>query len=469
MSRRAFFCKLVFCAVFSASIFNFYTKASTLFSSAHRPRSATQHGDVNCPSNDLANDVLIVLRTGATESRDKVPVHFRTTLRCVPNFVVVSDYTEVLDGIAVQDVLGDVSATTKRSHPDFKLYHHLQEHGRKGLPKHTVATGLSGSYKGDYMQTDDDGWKLDKWKFLPMIDHAYKHKPDAKWFVFIEADTYLSWHNLLQYLSKFDASKPYYIGKHLYIDGVQFGYGGAGFVMSNPAMRKVSKRRSSHVTEFEDFTAAHWVGDCALGKVLEDVDVPLHRAFPHFQGDSPATLDPGVTKIDRDLWCYAMITYHHVSPTEIEELWQFEQEWYKRHDIVLRHRDVFMDFVRPKISSFITAWDNMADAEIYNAYDHVGSKDELEHNAWKSFEHCRALCEERKSCIQFSFDTGSCAISTRFTLGYARLGERIRSGWMLDRVDGLFSSLDDKCGVRDWFAPEEDGKIELKMRRKRVV
>ncbi|KAH7086377.1 hypothetical protein FB567DRAFT_69413 [Paraphoma chrysanthemicola] len=469
MPFRTLLCRLLFCAIFSVSIINIFTKAS---SPSLRFRNAPSASEVNnfiCPQSQLADDILVVLRTGATESREKLPVHFRTTLRCVPHFVVLSDLDEVIEGVQVHNVLEGVSEATKRDHEDFKLYHHLQKYGRKGLPEQKVVTAMSGSSKGDYMQTDKDGWKLDKWKFLPMIDEAYKKKPDALWYVFIEADTYLGWNNLLDYLGKFDASKPYYIGKHLYINDVEFGYGGAGFVLSNPAMLKVVDQRSTRVSEYEDFTKTHWVGDCALGKVLEDAKIPLHRAFPHFQGDSPASLNPAIEKIDRDLWCYPSISYHHVSPAEIEELWAFEQDWYDRHDITLRHRDIFMELVRPKIESSVLAWDNMSADKEYNAHDHSTSDDAFERNAWKSFDHCRALCDDQTDCIQFSFDAGSCSTSTKFTLGYAKPGERIRSGWMLDRVDDLFRLLEEKCGIKDWFAPDEPVNNELKMRRKRKV
>jgi hypothetical protein len=237
---------------------------------------------------------------------------------------------EEIEGHAVHDVLGGISDKTKQEHQDFNLYRHLQKHGRKGLENQEVITAQSGSSKGDYLNTDSNGWSLDKWKFLPMIDQAYQEMPSAKWYIFIEADTYLGWNNLLEYLSNFDATKPYYIGKHLYINDIEFGYGGAGFVLSNPAMRKVSEHRSVRIRDYEDFTASHWVGDCALGKILEDVKVPLHRAFPHFQADSPASMDPATMKIDRGLWCYPAITYHHVSPSEIEDLWRFEQDWFKK-------------------------------------------------------------------------------------------------------------------------------------------
>lgn len=331
MPHRTFLCRFILCAVFSVSIINVLTKASSpsWFLRYSKPE-AFPHRNIFCSQSEIADDVLVVLRTGATESRQRVPVHFKTTLRCVPNFVVLSDFDEEIEGYPVHDVLGGVTDSMKEKHEDFKLYHHLQEHGRKGLADQKVITTQSGSSKGDYLNTENDGWKLDKWKFLPMIDHAYQKMPNAKWYVFIESDTYLVWNNLLDYLENFDDRKPYYIGKHLYINDIEFGYGGAGFILSNPAMRKISEHRSVRIREYEDFTATHWVGDCALGKVLEDVKVPLHKAFPHLQGDSPATLDPSVTKIDRDAWCYPVATYHHVSPSEIEELWAFEQDWFKR-------------------------------------------------------------------------------------------------------------------------------------------
>lgn len=436
---------------------NIFTKASSpSFSSRYsRPEARLQENHLFCPQSEIADDILIVLRTGATESHARVPVHFKTTLRCVPNFVILSDMDEEIEGHAVHDVLGGVSETVKQDHEDFKLYHQLQKHGRKGLDNQKVVTVQSGSTKGDYLNTENSGWKLDKWKFLPMIDTAFQQMPNAKWFVFIETDTYLVWSNLLEYLANFDAGKPYYIGKHLYINDVEFGYGGAGFILSNPAMSKVIAQRSVRIRDYEDFTASHWVGDCALGKVLEDVRVPLHKAFPHLQGDSPATLDPATTKIDRDAWCFPAVTYHHVSPSEIEDIWHFEQDWFKRHDILLRHRDIFMEYVRPQIRPSISQWDNLSADQEFNAHDHSNAADPHERQAWKSFDHCHALCESKQKCIQFSYDSGSCSISTSFRLGYARPRERVISGWMTDRVDDLFLALESKCSVRDWFSPQE--------------
>lgn len=482
MPHTTLLSRLVFCAVFSVSLVNIFT---TVTSATYFHKKGSNHASTHqhrtepelvCPQSKLADDVLIILRTGATESLEKVPVHLRTTFRCVPHFTIFSDMDEKIEGHAVHDVLKDVSEEIKQSHHDFKLYNHLQKHGRSGLPSQTSLTSLSGSFKGDYLQTNKPGWELDKWKFLPMIDRALQEKPDAKWFVFMEPDTYLGFHNLISYLSTFDETKEYYIGKHLFINDIVYAYGGAGFALSAPAMRTIASQRHAHLSSYETFTRDHWVGDYALGKVAEDAHIPLHRAFPHFQSDSPATLDPATEKINRDVWCYPAITYHHVSPAEITELWAFEQAWYDekgRGDTALRHRDIFTSLVRPKISARVARWDNLATEHEFNAHDHAASADALERNAWKSFAHCRALCEARDDCVQFSFDAGSCGVSATFRLGYATgAGERVVSGWMVDRVDDLFRKLEGRCGVRDWFAPEtrERERSELKkMRRKRAV
>lgn len=121
--------------------------------------------------------------------------------------------------------------------------------------------------------------------FLPMVDRALRHRPEVKWFVFIDEDTYLIWSNLLEYLALFDPSKPYYIGKHMYIGNTLFAYGGAGFVVSNPTMRRLSEHRVTRLAEYDQFTARHWAGDGILGKPLDDIRMPLFWPFRFFKAN----------------------------------------------------------------------------------------------------------------------------------------------------------------------------------------
>ncbi|KAJ8124315.1 hypothetical protein O1611_g9326 [Lasiodiplodia mahajangana] len=119
-------------------------------------------------------DIFLVIRTGATEAQEKLPVHFKTILTCVPDFIIYSDMDEIVDGHQIHDVLNEVNETMKKMAPEFELYDRLRTRGREGLDYETTfGSGPSGAL-------DNPGWKLDKWKFLPMVDRALQKRPKAK-------------------------------------------------------------------------------------------------------------------------------------------------------------------------------------------------------------------------------------------------------------------------------------------------
>jgi hypothetical protein len=71
-----------------------------------------------------AQEMLVVIKTGATEIHQKLPVHFQTTLQCIPHFVIYSDMPEEINGHQVHDVLASIS-------PD----HKNNPQGLRSLPK----------------------------------------------------------------------------------------------------------------------------------------------------------------------------------------------------------------------------------------------------------------------------------------------------------------------------------------------
>ncbi|KAJ8113982.1 hypothetical protein OPT61_g4028 [Boeremia exigua] len=423
------------------------------------------HKTVYCPQDPLTEDILVVLRTGATEVREKLPVHVDTTLRCIPHYVIYSDYAEDIGKNHVHDVFDELSPELKDSVPDFALYHRLQAHGREGLSSDGNGTQHHGS--GPSGSLENPGWKLDKFKFLPMVDKALRHRPQAKWFVFVELDTYLMWGNLLEYLARFDSGKPYYIGKQMFIGEVLFAHGGSGFVLSAAAVRKVVAHWRAHMAEYNQYTIEQWAGDMVLGRALKDVEVPLVWAFPHFQGDPVSTLDHNITKIDRQPWCYPAITYHHMAQEDIQALWEFEQKWLRVHPapVPVRHAEVFKGYVYPHLSMERTEWDN------YSV--DLGNGQVLDNEAHTSVEACRAACEKSAACLQFSFTPSTCLISNEVRLGkrskvqcieYSAaaskcekagetpvgvqeggVGAVVRSGWMVDRLESYVIAMDQTC------------------------
>ena len=291
--------------------------------SSDEPTSAT-----NLPCNQLAGseDITIVLKTGATEALDRVPIHFDTTFRCVPDYLIFSDFEEEIDGHPVYDCLRDVDDKIKNEHPDFKLYNRLLENGRESLEPDELSGWTTGT-DANIGNLGNQGWRLDKWKFLPLVDEVLQKRPDAKWFFFMEADTFLMWSNLLTWITHLDPTKPHYIGGQMQIGPTVFAHGGAGFLVSNSALRIVSNYRAARLEELDKFTDGYWAGDCVLGKTMQDAGVPLVWSWPSIQNEKLWVLDHNAEVYGKRLWCHPAVTYHHMTAEAVESMWEFEQNW----------------------------------------------------------------------------------------------------------------------------------------------
>lgn len=276
------------------------------------------------------------MRTGSTELAAKLPVHLDTVLQCFKNHLIFSDSAETYNKHPILDALESVSTNLKETHPDFNLYRLLRD-GRQTIDPENLHGSpnepASSSHESWTGHTENPGWKLDKWKFLPMVNRTFSKYPDGiEWYVFMEADSYIVWPTLLSHLATLDHTKPYYSGVEVYIDSVAFAHGGSTFVVSPPAMRAVTELYNSHKEEVEEFTDRHWAGDCVLGKYLAASGTSLTGAWPAFQGDYPgivAYMGPDGRPrppIEADVWCSPAVSYHHVDPLMIRELWGFEQE-----------------------------------------------------------------------------------------------------------------------------------------------
>lgn len=274
-----------------------------------------------CPPLPGIEDVLIVMKTGVTEAQEKVPIHFNTTLRCIPNYVIFSDFEEDVAGVRIYDAFRNIDPEVKRQVPDFDLYNRLQEQGRQGL----MSQDFQDEANSATGKPNNPGWKLDKWKFLPMVQEALRYKNDAKWYFFMEADTYPVWANLLAWLAKLDSREPYYIGTETQIGDVIFAHGGSGFIISNPALRRVVDAYTADSVTINTYTDYHWAGDCVLGKVLSDVGVPLTFSWPLLQNSNLGELDEFTREFYREPWCFPAVALHHLTTSDIRNLWVFEQ------------------------------------------------------------------------------------------------------------------------------------------------
>ncbi|KAJ5652304.1 hypothetical protein N7507_009730 [Penicillium longicatenatum] len=385
---------------------------------SHADKGKAGEPEPVCPPLPGIEDVLVVMKTGVTEARDKVPIHFSTTLRCIPHYVIYSDFEEEIEGVTIHDALRTMDRDVTARVEDFNIYNRIKTYGRKGLEQGDFADEANSAIG----KPNNPGWKLDKWKFLPMAQEAYTYKPDAKWFVFMEADTYISWPTLLAWLEHFDPKKPVYLGTETQIADTIFAHGGSGFMLSNPALKAASDEYERRRTELDEYTLGHWAGDCVLGRVLADAGINLHFSWPILQNSNLGELDEFTTDLYRLPWCYIAVAFHHLSPSEIERLWQFEQNrWHEKNKQILLHSDVFREWLYPEMATQPTRlnWDNFSDEEQPFA---------------TTFEDCREVCDIQKKCVQFSFRDGTCFTGSRPRLGVSRTGGSTASGWLTSRI-----------------------------------
>ncbi|ORY55106.1 uncharacterized protein BCR38DRAFT_357312 [Pseudomassariella vexata] len=399
-------------------------------------------GSDPCEGLEGLSDVFVVLKTGATEAFEKVPVHLSTTLRCVPHYDIFSDYKEQIAGHQVHDALDGVNPDIVASHPDFEYYRRLQQHGKDGFSAQEVGQWLQA--KNTNSGRDSPGWKLDKWKFLPLAEKALQLRPEAKWYAFVETDTYVLWRNVLEWLLEFDESKPQYLGMQMQIGDVVFAYGGAGFFISKPALTKVVEHRRAHLKNYDEFTAAHWAGDCVLGKALADAGVPLFWSWPNLVNEQPSNMDFNASfgNMYKKLWCHNAASYHHLSPADIDHFSAFERRWNRMNpDVLMRHADVFRQYILPRIVPEHADWDNLS---------------EHDHGFSNSLDDCRRICELEDDCVQFSRSGRTCKTSSVLRLGHERSEtavERVTSGWLMDRVYAFVEDMESTCTNEDWVLP----------------
>ncbi|KAF2260395.1 hypothetical protein CC78DRAFT_584814 [Lojkania enalia] len=238
---------------------------------------------------------------------------------------------------------------------------------------------------------------------------ALRSTPQAKWYIFIEADTYLLWPNLVAYLSHLDTSKNYYIGKHMYIGDILFAHGGSGFVLSESATR---------------------------------------NAFPHFQGDSVESLDFGMEKVGGGHGAMRRLLGVICGS--------------RGAGAIVTYSDVFKGIVLQKLREKILDWDNLFLGNEYSVaalgkmteQERHGLSD-LEKKAAEGFEDCRRACEGKWEwypgtlpCVEYNVAASKCVEGAERATGNGRLA----SGWIIDRVKQYMEDMDHSClvGQAQW-------------------
>jgi hypothetical protein len=178
---------------------------------------------------------------------------------------------------------------------------------------------------------------LDRWKWLPMINATLAMEPDRKWYVFLESDSHILWSNLLAWFHTLDPEQPHYLGAGKEMHELPYAVGGAGIILSRNTIRTVIDLFAKNKDVWESLTKDVGSGDEVVGGLIAATGTKLTRAWPILQNHNLGEMDYTTTSEERRLWCYPSVSYHGLTPGEMEELWKFEQNWIRDKVSPSRH------------------------------------------------------------------------------------------------------------------------------------
>jgi hypothetical protein len=197
----------------------------------------------------------------------------------------------------------------KNNHPDFDLYRKQQEYQRDWQDVATLK------------KDGGEAWTLDKYKFLHLVVKVWHERPNINWYVFIEADTYVVWSNLVLWLQQLSAADKLYLGSAAWLGPQAFAHGGSGYVFSGTLLQQFVDGKSDLASRYDDVFPNYCCGDAVLAQILkQELDIDVKNYWPQLNGEKPSTMAFGSV-----LWCQPVITMHHITPRERSAIFEFEQ------------------------------------------------------------------------------------------------------------------------------------------------
>lgn len=235
------------------------TKGQSHAPTIHALQSQRPGYDPICDGFPDISGILLVMKTGATESFDKLPTQLITILRCLPDFLLFSDLDQHIAGYHVRDSLETVLSTAKDDNADFDLYRQQKD---CVIDQDMCATTVEGAQGA--------GWNLDKYKNIHMAEKAHRLRPGYDWYFFVDADTYVSWRNLVHMLRKLDPTRPRYLGSPTFIGGYPFAHGGSGYIVSSAAMMEFAGQNPGIANKYDGKVKDVCCGDYMFAVSLKD-------------------------------------------------------------------------------------------------------------------------------------------------------------------------------------------------------
>jgi hypothetical protein len=296
-----------------------------IFSPRHDTRLQTSitstpiTNSASCPVSPSAKNVVVAIKTGASEAAEKIPALMQSSLRCVKNAFIFSDLEQDIGGYHLYDALDTVPTSIINTNSDFEFYQKQRELWRSRQNIDSLKDAKNPKDPGG----KSAAWTLDKYKFIHLLEKTWALKPNMDWYILIDADTYIVWPNLLIWLNTMDPNMKSYFGSEVNIDGVRFAHGGSGIVLSEGLMKELAFAHNDTAARWDSQMDEKCCGDLVLSMALGEYGIELQDAWPPMSGERPSTIPFGPATLE--YWCGPALSFHHLTSVDMKEFAQFEE------------------------------------------------------------------------------------------------------------------------------------------------
>lgn len=238
------------------------------------PEQGSKNDDPSCQGFPDTSNILLVMKTGASEAYSKIPTQLLTNLRCLNDFLIFSDMEQEVAGFMIQDSLDTVLPEAMSGNKDFDLYNRQK----------TCSVDQETCNKNSGADTASQGWALDKYKNIHMAEKTYAQRPDYDWYIFVDADTYVLWGTLVEWLKQLNPEDKLYVGSVALLGGFPFAHGGSGYLVSRGMMRDFLEGKEGVANKWDVAVKSTCCGDYMFSYALKNetgVDVK-NVVSPHF-------------------------------------------------------------------------------------------------------------------------------------------------------------------------------------------
>jgi hypothetical protein len=411
------------------------------------------------------DQLVLTVKTTAVDTFVDVPqVLVLQDSRFYDTLNLMSDMHMDIGGFHVHDVLDRLDAKFVESHPDLARYGRQMQLVQQRI-------NLEKLREEDPQKEREARKKVEKYKYLRMIERAWELKPDRLWYVFADTDTFLFRSNVLVYLGQFDPTKNFFFANSPGMDATEtHEVGSSTFILSVQAMRSLLVDRRDVISKWDSRVAEHGSGFDVLTSALStELGLGFNQTWPGISGFHPANVPYGP-----GMWCERVLAMHHVPPQIASGLWRFQRdrEEYQHINDPLAFADLWGAFVQPENMGLPRDdWDNLSSSKDNarwnilfesvqpNSQNSVNRRDEEGRaaNGEDSFESCRESCDKNVHCVQYSYSSvpmpnynengaTKCHLSRGMRLGVHAAPEEKqfedgkktvtwRSGWRRDKFD----------------------------------